>query len=182
MSAPPDESRPAAPVRPEPTSEPSLEDPGPSPELDTVFERMRTKAARAEQAIQAAALFERAQEHLRRGKSAEAATDLQAAARVPQLRFKAAAQLGRLSVSRGDLRGGVEWLERAAEAPSPAPEETFSVLYDLADALDRAGESARALAVFIELEADAASYRDVSDRIEALTRAGASTPANKEHG
>jgi hypothetical protein len=101
---------------------------------------------------------------------------------VPQLRFKAAAQLGRLSVSRGDLRGGIEWLERAAEAPSPSPDETFGVLYDLADALDRAGESARALAVFIELEADAGSYRDVADRIELLTRAGASTPANGERG
>ncbi|HTM04800.1 MAG TPA: tetratricopeptide repeat protein [Vicinamibacterales bacterium] len=179
---PPDGSQAVAPPRIEAAPEPSLDDPGPPPELDTVFERMRTKAAGAEQTTQAAALFERAQEHLRRGLSAEAATDLQAAARVPQLRFKAAAQLGRLSISRGDLRGGVEWLERAAEAPSPSPDETFSVLYDLADALDRAGESARALAVFIELEADAGSYRDVSDRIESLTRAGASTPANGERG
>jgi len=43
-------------------------------------------------------------------------------------------------------------------------------LYDLADTLERTGESVRALAVFIELEADAGLYRDVHARIEQLTR------------
>jgi len=45
------------------------------------------------------------------------------------------------------------------------------VLYDLADALERSGESARALAVLLEIEADAGGYRDVHQRVEVLSRA-----------
>jgi hypothetical protein len=47
------------------------------------------------------------------------------------------------------------------------------VLYDLAGALERMGEGARALAVLLELEADAGAYRDVRQRIELLSRAEA---------
>lgn len=117
---------------------------------------------------EAAAQFTKAQEHLRNGLEADAAAALQAAARVPQWRFKASAQLGRLSTSRGDLHGAVEWLERAADAPSPSAEETHAVLYDLADVLERVGEFVRALALFVEVEADAGAYRDVAARIEGL--------------
>jgi tetratricopeptide (TPR) repeat protein len=116
-----------------------------------------------------AKLFERAQEHLRAGAVAEAAAALQAAASSPQHRFKAAAQLGRLLISRGDFHGGAEWLERAASAPSPSPDDTTAVIYDLADALARAGEHVRALAIFMELEADAGAFRDVRARIDQLT-------------
>ncbi len=129
-------------------------------------------------AVDPAKLFAQAQEHLRLGAVAQAATALQAAARSPQCRFKAAAQLGRLSISRGDFNGGVEWLERAASAPSPSPDETAAVVYDLADALDRSGEHVRALAVFMELESDAGSFRDVRARIDRLT---STTGVNGDH-
>jgi tetratricopeptide (TPR) repeat protein len=114
------------------------------------------------------ALLDKAQEFLRRGADADAAAALMAAVKVPQLRFKAAVQLARLSASSGDSKGTIEWLERAASAPASSPDETFGVLYDLADALERAGEDARALAVFMELEADAGSYRNVRVRIDQL--------------
>jgi tetratricopeptide (TPR) repeat protein len=139
-----------------------------------------TIAAREEQIADAEALFERAQEHLRLGMPVEAAAALQAAVRVPQMRFRAAAQLGRLSSSRGEWRAAVEWLERAAEAPAPSPQETFAVIYDLADALARVGESVRALAIFMELEADAGPYRDVRARIEQLTRGAAGASSTGE--
>lgn len=137
--------------------------------------RAGASAGREEQISEAAACFEKAQEDLRRGLVADAAAALQAAARVPQFRFTAAAQLGRLLASRGDTRAAVEWFERAAEAPAPSPDEGFSVLYDLADALDRTGEPVRALAVLIELESDAGVYRDVRTRIEQLSRGAAAT-------
>ncbi len=124
----------------------------------------------AEQMAEAAALLERAQEHLRHGRAEEAAAALQAAARMPKFRFRAAVQLGRLEASRGDLRTAVEWFERAAETAAPSADEGFAVLYELADVLERVGESVRALAVFIELEADAGIYRDVHARVEQLTR------------
>lgn len=101
---------------------------------------------------------------------------LEAAAGIPQTRFTAASKLGRLYVGRGELQAGIEWLERAAEAAAPTPNEGCAVLYDLADALDRLGESARALALLMELDADAGGYRDVRARIEQLARVQARSP------
>ena len=143
---------------------------GPPQDLEDVFAEMRTRAARDQQVAGAANLYERGLEHAAQGRIADAVNDLQAAARVPLYRFAAAAQLGRLHITRGELEAGVEWLERAAEAPAPTPDDGFAVLYDLADALDRLGESARALAVLMELDADAAGYRDVRDRVAQLSR------------
>ena len=119
--------------------------------------------------VDPATLLERAAEHLRHGAAREAAAALEAAARVPPLRFKAAAQLGRLAMSRGDLQAGIEWLEQAASAPSASRDETCAVIYELADALEQAGERVRALAVFMELEEDAGAFRDVRARIDQLT-------------
>jgi hypothetical protein len=44
------------------------------------------------------------------------------------------------------------------------------LLYDLADALEKDGEIARALAILLELQADAGDYRDVASRIDRLTK------------
>jgi hypothetical protein len=86
------------------------------------------------------------------------------------MRFQACAELGRLYARGGELARGVDWMERAAEAPAPRPDEGHALMYDLADTLERLGESARALAVLMELEADAGRYRDVPSRIERLSR------------
>jgi hypothetical protein len=77
-------------------------------------------------------------------------------------------------VTRGDLTAGIDWLERAAEAPAADPEDGRALLYELASALQELGETARALAVLMELEADAVAYRDVPQRIEQLRLAGGS--------
>ncbi len=44
------------------------------------------------------------------------------------------------------------------------------MLYELADGLEQAGETSRALAVFIELQADTADYRDVAERVDRLAK------------
>jgi hypothetical protein len=49
-------------------------------------------------------------------------------------------------------------------------------MYDLADALARQGEGARALALFMEVESESSGYRDVSDRIAHLTQAEIGKP------
>ena len=100
----------------------------------------------------------------------EAMAELELAVRSPPLRFEAAALLARLSLQRGELTGAVEWFERAAEAPAPSADAARSLLYELGDTLEIAGESARALAVFLELHADAGEYRDVGRRVERLSR------------
>ena len=43
-------------------------------------------------------------------------------------------------------------------------------MYDLADALEREGETARALAICLELQAEAGDYEDVDQRIERLSK------------
>jgi hypothetical protein len=64
----------------------------------------------------------------------------------------------------------LEWLDRASQAPTSNTEDAHQVLYELAEALEKTGEVARALAVCMELESDAAGYRDVAERIDRLTK------------
>ena len=109
-------------------------------------------------------------DHANHGRLDEAIAAFEASARVPMMRFQAGARLGRLHVARGDLQRGVEWLERAAQAPAPTAEDGNALLYELADALERLGEHARALAVLLELHADAGDYRDVAARIDRLSK------------
>jgi tetratricopeptide (TPR) repeat protein len=142
-----------------------------APDIEDVFAEMRAKSAREQQASAALAQYEEAARFIEQGLDREAIEALEAAARVPMMRFKAGARLGRFLIDRGDLNEGVEWLERAAEAPAPSPEEGYDLLYELAGALEAQGESARALAVLMELDAEADGYRDVSTRIMYLSRA-----------
>ena len=69
-----------------------------------------------------------------------------------------------------DRTSAAEWLERAADAPATSDEEARAVLYDLGATLEGLGETARALAVFLELQADAGDYRDVAARADRLAR------------
>ena len=46
------------------------------------------------------------------------------------------------------------------------------LLFDLAEALEGEGETARALAICMELQADAGNYRDVAARIDRLATDG----------
>ena len=142
----------------------------PAPDIEDVFAQMRAKSAREQQASAALAQYEQGLQFVEQGLDKEAIAALEAAARVPMMRFKAAARLGRLLIDRGDLNEGVEWLERASEAPPTSPDEGYDLLYELAGALEAQGESARALAVLMELEAEAEGYRDVSTRIMYLSR------------
>ena len=91
---------------------------------------------------------------------------------------KPAAMLARLSLARGRVDEAIEWFERAAEAPAPSLDACRRLLYDLGDTLDSAGEQARALAVFLELQAESGTYRDVARRVERLRRAGGPAEAD----
>jgi tetratricopeptide (TPR) repeat protein len=103
----------------------------------------------------------------------DAITALEIAARSPRQRFDAASMLGRLHLERQELAKAISWFERAAEAPAPTTDAGRALLYDLAATLEAAGEGSRALAAFVELEAESGGYRDVARRIEYLSRAQA---------
>jgi len=145
------------------------------PSLETVFSEMRARVT-AEQETTATEQYECGMRHLEEGRLIEALEELQASARTPTLRFKAAGSLGRVLASRGEYKDAIDWMERAAEAPPPSMDEGRSLLYDLADALEHLGEHARALAILLELQEEAGDYRDVDERIERLRDALQGSP------
>jgi hypothetical protein len=101
----------------------------------------------------------------------ESIAALTAAAQNPALEFQASTQLGRLLLRLGRSGEGIEWLERATRAETSVRERRLEVMYELADALELAGDRARALDVFADLDFDAASFRDVPERMATLRRA-----------
>lgn len=111
-----------------------------------------------------------ARTYLEMGLADEAIGPLETASKVPRFRFEAASQLGRIYRDRGDTGKAIEWLERAAEAPAPSEEDSRELLYDLGMMVEASGDTARALAVFLELQSEAGDYRDVAARVERLAR------------
>jgi tetratricopeptide (TPR) repeat protein len=139
-------------------------------DLDRAFKDFRSEVRRQDGSEEAAQHLKLAQTYLEMGMSEEAIGSLETAARSPRYRFEAASMLGRLHRGQKDLPRAIEWFERAAEAPAPAADAGRELLYDLGSMLEETGEVARALAVFLELQADAGDYRDVARRVERLSR------------
>jgi len=144
--------------------------PAPSADLDGVFGNLRDQASRRSG-------LDDAEKEYKRGLALRAAGDidgciqaLEKASRAPKLRFGTAWLIARLYRDRDMLPQALEWLERAAQAPAPTSDESHQLLYELADGLEKVGEIARALAICLELQADAGSYKDVDQRIDRLTK------------
>ena len=148
----------------------ALAEADPPQNLDDVFGQMRSVVAREQLTSDAVERYERALADLVGGREEQAIVELESAARTASLRFGAAGRLGRLWLERGDVPRAVAWLEQAAEAPAPTPDEGFAVLFDLAAALEASGEVSRALAVLMELDSVAGGYRDVRAHIDRLSR------------
>ena len=139
--------------------------------LGAVFKGLRKATPPPGEGVdQSAQHMKLARTYLEMGMLQEATSSLKTAARSPRRRFEAAALLGRLYREHGEITDAIEWFERAAEATVPTPEDGHALLYELGLALEDAGETARALAVFLELQANAGEYRDVSDRADRLAR------------
>jgi hypothetical protein len=142
--------------------------PSPGADPDGAFERLRDDAARRVDA---------ADEEYKAGLALLMAGDLEgaiealkAASRAPKLRFASAALLGRTFMILGMAPEAIEWFEHAAEAPAPAPADSHLLLYELANALESQGEVARALAICLELKAEAGDYKDVRARVDRLAK------------
>lgn len=142
--------------------------PGPPADLDGVFERLRGDAARRVDAADED--YKRGLALHKAGKIDAAIEALKAASRAPKLRFATASLLGRTYKGRGMTAEAIEWFERAAEAPAPSPDDAHLLLYELSEALESVGEVARALAIGLELQADAGEYRDIGARVDRLAK------------
>jgi tetratricopeptide (TPR) repeat protein len=136
--------------------------------LDDVFEDLRAETEKEDEF--AAQYVKLAKTYVEMGMTDEAIESLKTAARSARHRFEAASMLGRLYKQRQQTPQAIEWLEHAAEEPAPTAEDGRALLYDLGVMLDGTEETARALAVFLELQADAGDYRDVPARIDRLAR------------
>ncbi|HUP39993.1 MAG TPA: tetratricopeptide repeat protein, partial [Vicinamibacterales bacterium] len=137
-------------------------------EMDSVLKGMRDEAAQDATPETAEQHFKLAATYVDMGMQDEAMKALEVAARSPRHRFRAAAMLAKAHLGSGDMVHAIEWYERAVEAPSPSPMALHAVLYELASVLEAHGESARALAVLLELQSEAGDYRDVSSKLEQL--------------
>jgi tetratricopeptide (TPR) repeat protein len=139
-------------------------------ELAKAFKDFHSEVSRQDGSDEAAQHLKLARTYLEMGMSEEAISALETAATSPRHRFEAGAMLARLYRNRQDLRRAIEWFERAAEAPAPAAEAGRELLYELGSTLELSGDTSRALAVFLELQADAGGYRDVAARVDRLGR------------
>jgi tetratricopeptide (TPR) repeat protein len=143
--------------------------PGHAPQaIESVLKGMRDEAAHDASPETAEQHFKLAATYVDMGMQEEAMKALEVAARSPRHRFRAGAMLAKAYLDAGDRMHAIEWYERAVEAPPPSPMAHHALLYELASVLEAHGESARALAVLLELQADAGEYRDISSRLEQL--------------
>jgi tetratricopeptide (TPR) repeat protein len=104
------------------------------------------------------------------GKLDQALRAFEIASRSPRHRFQASVCVARIYRERDQITKAIEWFERATQAPATAADDGFELLYELADALEATGETARALAVCLELLADADDFRDVKARVQRLSK------------
>jgi hypothetical protein len=63
----------------------------------------------------------------------------------------------------------VKWFEKGLQAPGRSDEEYQGLRYDLAAALEAAGETDRALGVYTELYGQDANFRDVANKVRELS-------------
>lgn len=139
-------------------------------DLDTVFAQLRGEASKQSAADGGDDHLKRGMSLRQAGKIDESIRAFELAARSPRHRFQAATLIGRTHRGRGHLPEAIEWFERAAQVPAPSEDEGHMLMYELADALESTGEVARALAICIELQANAPEFRDVAARVDRLNK------------
>jgi len=137
---------------------------------DAVFGGARDQAAKRSGLDEAEKEYKRGLSLRSKGDIDGCIAALEKAARAPKLRFSAAWLIARLYRDRNMMPEALEWLDRASHAPAPNVEDGHQVLYELADGLEKVDESARALAVLLELQSDVGTYLDIDERIDRLTK------------
>jgi tetratricopeptide (TPR) repeat protein len=101
----------------------------------------------------------------------EAIVELQLAAADEARLVECASMLAECFVEQEMPARAAKWLERGLAAPGlPAPKRR-NLQYDLAAACEACGEASRALAIYSQLQAEDAGFRDVQDKVRRLSKA-----------
>jgi tetratricopeptide (TPR) repeat protein len=142
----------------------------PSADIEQIFAQLRQDvgAGTADQVAQVA--YTRGTALIDAGDVNGGIDQLKTAARSLRYRFAAGVRLAREHERRRQLADAIDWLGIALDAPADPIVERYDALLYLATLLEQQGETARALATCLELQADAGAYCDVDARIARLTR------------
>jgi tetratricopeptide (TPR) repeat protein len=164
-------------IKPGAQLKPSKSQPEPEPEeafeesdIDSVFKQMRSKASRVSTGDAAGEHMKEGMELRQAGKIDAAIRAFEMASRSPLHRFQASTFLGRIYREKDQMKKAIEWFERATQAPAPSADDGHVLMYELADALEATGEVGRALAICMELQAEAGDYRDIKARVSRLSK------------
>ena len=99
----------------------------------------------------------------------EAIAEFQLAAKDDSRLLECASMLGICFLEKGMPKLAVKWFERGLQAPGRTEDEYLGLRYDLASALEAAGETDRALGLYTELYGQDASFRDVASKVRELS-------------
>jgi pilus assembly protein FimV len=101
----------------------------------------------------------------------EAIAEFQLAAKDESRLLECSSMLGICFLEKGMAKLAVKWFEKGLTAPGRNEEEYQGLRYDLASALEAAGETDKALHVFTDLYGQDANFRDVATKVRELRAA-----------
>ncbi len=98
----------------------------------------------------------------------EAIREFQISSRDPEYFIESCSMIGVCYIEQGMPERAAEWYEKALGSAMVGDEASRALRYDLAASLEMAGDPERAVALFQEIYAADASYRDVATRLDEL--------------
>jgi pilus assembly protein FimV len=101
----------------------------------------------------------------------EAIAEFQLAAKDENRLLECSSMLGICFLEKGMAKLAVKWFEKGLTAPDRSEEEYQGLRYDLASALEAAGDTDKALHVFTDLYGQDANFRDVATKVRDLRAA-----------
>jgi tetratricopeptide (TPR) repeat protein len=98
----------------------------------------------------------------------EAIAEFQLAAKDENRVLECSSMLGICFLEKGMPKLAIKWFEKGLAATGRSEEEYQGLRYDLACALESAGDTDRALSVYTELYGQDANFRDVANKVREL--------------
>lgn len=98
----------------------------------------------------------------------EAIREFQISSRDPKYYIESCSMIGVCYIEQGMADQGAEWYRKAMDVPDLSSDATLALRYDLASALEMAGDLAEAYSLFESVAAADPRYRDVAERISVL--------------